>query len=112
MHELSLCKRISEIVFEELTKHPGKSVKMIHLDLGELMLVEKDALLFGFKAVITNTVLQNAELIITDVPGEGWCPQCSQWMAIKNYVSFCDRCGNIFSVTRGNDLQVRAIELE
>lgn len=113
MHELSLCKRILEIVKEQLIIQKGRRIKIIYLELGELMAVEKAALLFSFCVIAKGSAAEDANLQIIDIPGEAWCENCCKLIRIKQYFFACETCGN-FSLTikRGNELRVKAMEVE
>lgn len=113
MHELSLCRRILEIVQEQYVHHQKKRIKVIYIELGELMAVEKSALLFSFPIIANGTVAEHALLQIIDIPGEAWCANCQKSVKVNHYFFSCKTCEK-FSLTiiRGNEFRVKAMEIE
>ena len=112
MHELSLCKNILDIVKEKALEHQGKYIKTIYLELGELMAVEKTALLFSFPILAKNTIAEHAKLHILDIPGEGRCESCGLVNRVKQLFSVCENCGKFsLVILRGNELRVKAMEV-
>jgi hydrogenase nickel incorporation protein HypA/HybF len=69
MHELSIALNIVDIAGEQLVRNGGERVRAIHLQLGPLCGVAKDALLFSFGLACEGTALQGSELIIEDTEG-------------------------------------------
>lgn len=60
---------IIEGVEEEVARQGGGRVCAVHLKLGPLSGVAKDALLFSYDLVCEGTLLENSRLIIEDVEG-------------------------------------------
>jgi hydrogenase nickel incorporation protein HypA/HybF len=69
MHELSIAVNIVEIAEEELARHGGERVRSVHLQVGPLSGVAKEALMFSFGLACEGTTLEGATLVIAD--GEG-----------------------------------------
>jgi hydrogenase nickel incorporation protein HypA/HybF len=57
MHELSIAMSIVEGAAEEARRHPGERVAAVHLRLGELSGVVRDALLFSYDLACEGTPL-------------------------------------------------------
>jgi hydrogenase nickel incorporation protein HypA/HybF len=68
MHELSIAASIVEIASEEAARHTGR-VDAVHLQLGAMSGVVKDALLFSWDLACGDTAIQGARLEIEDAPG-------------------------------------------
>ena len=66
MHELSIALAIVDGVTEEAA---GGLVRAVHLRLGRLSGVVREALLFAYQAACEGTALQGSELRIEDVDG-------------------------------------------
>lgn len=113
MHELSIALGILEVVGEEAKKHGG-SVRSIHLRLGLLSGVVKEALVSAFEMVREDTFLAKAELIVEIVPVRIHCPRCQSDRPIVSMQEFaCAECGTPSAkVTQGRDLEVVAMEIE
>jgi len=69
MHELSIALNIVEIAEEELTRHGGERVRAIHLQLGPLAGVAREALLFSFGLACEGTPVEGSRLCIEDADG-------------------------------------------
>lgn len=69
MHELSIAMSIIDGASEEAKRHPGASVKAVHLRLGRLSGVYRDALLFSYRIAAEGTPVEGSELLIEEVGG-------------------------------------------
>ena len=69
MHELSIAVSLVDLVEEELIQHGGGRVRAVHIQLGPLACVAKEALLFSFGLVSEGTVAEGSSLVIQE--GEG-----------------------------------------
>jgi hydrogenase nickel incorporation protein HypA/HybF len=114
MHELSIAMSIVEMAEEESTQRGGARVNAVHLKLGALAGVVKDALLSSYELACEGTDLQGSRLVIEEVPIEVYCPQClaprtlasAQWFA-------CPECKSpVSDVIHGRELQVFALEIQ
>ncbi len=69
MHELSIAVQIVEIAEDELVRHGGDRVRSIHVQLGALSGVAKEALQFSFGMACEGTTAEGANLVIEDAAG-------------------------------------------
>ena len=69
MHELSIAMSIADAAGEEAQRHAGARVCAVHLRLGRLSGVVKEALLFSWEASSGDTPIAGARLLIEDVEG-------------------------------------------
>src|SRR5437867_13419600 len=69
MHELSIALNIVEIAEEELARHGGERVRAVHLQVGPLAGVAKEALLFSFGLASEGAPVVGSRLIIEDTQG-------------------------------------------
>ncbi len=113
MHELSIAQSIVEIACEEAHRHNDARVEAVHLKLGALAGVVKDALLFSWEIACQDTPLTGARLEIEDIPVCVWCPECSAEQApVAVWELRCPVCGSPSGeVRRGRELQVAALEI-
>jgi hydrogenase nickel incorporation protein HypA/HybF len=112
MHELSLAMNLVEAVEEEAARHTG-TVEAIHLRLGPLSGVVKEALCSGFEMAREGTVLAATRLIVEDVPIVVWCTACQaeQPVASEQWIC-CVKCGTPASEVRhGKELEIFALEM-
>jgi hydrogenase nickel incorporation protein HypA/HybF len=113
MHELSIAISLVEAAQEEAVKHAPASVSAVHLRLGPLSGVDKEALLFSFDLAAEGTPLQGSRLIIEEVPVVVLCPACRELRPIRSLQSFCCATCNTpaTEVVQGRELEVRALEI-
>lgn len=111
MHELWLCKNILAIIKQKSAKN--LKIKKIYLEIGELMAVDQDSLIFNFNIISQNSIAKGASLIIKKIAGKGTCDQCQKTVKIKHYSDPCQYCGNFsLTITCGEELQVKSMEVE
>ena len=108
MHELSLLENVREILQEHANSQNFNQVKKITLEIGKLSCVEPEALRFGFDVVMLGTLAGDAELILTEVDGVGWCEKCKKQVSMDTLYEPCGACGNPFvTVTLGNEMKIK-----
>lgn len=113
MHELSIAMSIVEIATEEGARHGGR-VSVVHLRLGPLSGIVKDALLFSYEVACQDTPLDGSRLVIEDVPLVVYCPHCQSRRALASIQSLtCDTCGAPTpDVREGRELELVALEMD
>jgi hydrogenase nickel incorporation protein HypA/HybF len=113
MHELSIAMGIVEAASDEAQKR-GTRVSAVHLRLGALSGVVKDALLFSYDVACEDTPLAGSRLVVEDVPVVIFCPQCRENRTLASLQSFtCPECGTpTMDVVQGKELEVFALEVE
>jgi hydrogenase nickel incorporation protein HypA/HybF len=113
MHELSIAMGIVDAAVEEAQRRKVH-VSAVHLRLGALSGVVKDALLFSYDVACQDTPVQGSRLIIEDVPVTVFCPRCSEQRTLQSIQSFmCPECGTpTMDIRRGKELEVFALEVE
>lgn len=113
MHELSIALSIIEGASEEAQRHEGAKVEAVHLKLGRLSGVVKDALLFSWEIACQGTMLENTRLEIEEIPVIAFCENCRAEKtieAINNLV--CPDCDQPTpEIISGRELQVTALEI-
>ena len=77
MHELSIAMSIVEMAQEEALQR-GVQVSAVHLKLGALSGVVKEALLSSYEMACDDTPLRGSRLVIEDVPVVIFCPHCKR----------------------------------
>jgi hydrogenase nickel incorporation protein HypA/HybF len=113
MHELSIALSIVELAEEEAARR-GVSIEAVHLRLGALAGVVKDALLFCYEMACENTSLQGSRLEVEDVAVVIFCPTCSAERPLGSIQLFCcPECGTpAAEVVHGKELEVVALEVQ
>ena len=113
MHELSLMEGVLGILLESQKANGFQRVTRVVLEVGELSGALPEALEFCFSAVMQGSPAEGAELELNLVEGSGWCGACLQDFPLRSRIDLCPACGGPPArISGGNDLQVRAIEVE
>jgi hydrogenase nickel incorporation protein HypA/HybF len=114
MHELSIAMSIVEMAQEESARRGGAQITAVHLKLGALSGVVKEALFGCFEIACEDTALKGARLIVEDVPVLILCGKCQAQRPISSVQLFCCiECGTPSGeILRGKELEVVALEIE
>lgn len=113
MHEMALAEGVLQIVEENAAKQGYHRVRTVVLEIGRLSHVEVDSLRFCFDAVTRGGIADGATLEIVEVPGQAWCLQCSETVAIDTLYDPCPRCGGYQrTLTGGDEMRVKELEVE
>jgi hydrogenase nickel incorporation protein HypA/HybF len=113
MHELSIAMSIVEMAEEESERRGGAKISAVHLQLGLMSGVAKQALLSSYEMACESTVLVGSRLIIEEVAIQVFCPKCDAQRKIQSIQWFCcPECGTPTpEVLHGKELQVVALEI-
>ena len=113
MHELSVALALIELATEKAGEIGGGRVEAVHLRLGRLAGVAKDALAFSFDLASGGTPVDGARLVIEEVPVMVFCPECRAERAANEAGGLrCSVCGTLArDVTRGRELELTALEV-
>src|SRR3984957_3329833 len=110
MHELSIALSIIELAQEEPERR-GVQGTPVHLKLGALSGVVKEALLGSFEMACEDTSLKGARLVIEELPVLIFCPACGAERPIPSVQFFCGAdCGPPSGdIVQGKELEVVAL---
>jgi hydrogenase nickel incorporation protein HypA/HybF len=112
MHELSIAQAIIAIA-EQAMPADGQPVSAVGIEIGELSNIEIEALTFAFSIVRSSTILENAELDIHIVKGEGFCTACQSAFPMATYGTSCPCCGSFsIDIVRGREMRVLNLQVE
>ena len=113
MHELSIALSILEVAGEEAERR-GVRVLAIHLRLGPLSGVVQEALLSAYEIARTGDALENADLLIEEVPVQVHCPTCQTTRPVVSVQQLCcAECGTPTpQVVSGRELEIVALEVQ
>jgi hydrogenase nickel incorporation protein HypA/HybF len=113
MHELSIALSIVDMAAEEAERQGGRVVA-VHLKLGPLSGVVKEALLSAYELAREGSPLPDSELIIEEVPVVVYCDACAAERGLPSMQELrCPVCGAPTpQVVRGRELEVVALEVE
>jgi len=112
MHELSIAISLIDVAAEEAERR-GVEVVAVHLRLGPLSGVVREALLSAFELAREGSPLAEARLVIEDVPIAVYCPTCDAEQAAQSIQQICCAiCGTPTPrVVRGRELEISALEI-
>jgi len=112
MHELSIAMSIVELGEEEAQSR-GVQIEAVHLRLGAMSGVVKEALLSCYEMACEGTVLRGSRLIIEEVPVIIFCPTCQAQRPLSSVQLFlCPECGTpVMEIVQGKELEVVALEV-
>jgi len=110
VHELSIAQAIVDVA----TRHAkGSRVVGVHVRIGHLRQVVPSALAFSFELCAHGTPVDGAELELETVGAGVRCRSCEAETEPEGFPLACRACGGLdVEVTRGEELQVEALELE
>jgi hydrogenase nickel incorporation protein HypA/HybF len=113
MHEMSIALSIIDFATDEAERR-GSRVTAVHLRLGPLSGVVKDALLFSYDVATADTPLAGSLLVIDEVPIVVYCPVCREPRTLESMqLLACPACGSPTpEVREGRELEVVALEIE
>lgn len=114
MHELSIALGIVDVATEELAGRGGGRVRAVHLLLGPLAGVAKEALLFAYPLACEDSPLAGSELVILDEPLVAFCAPCGGERPLLGIQELrCSACGTAASrILKGRTIEVKAMEID
>jgi len=113
MHELSIALSMLDVVAEEAERQGGGRVVAIHMKLGPLSGVVKQALISAYELAREGTGMETAELLVEDVPIVAFCGLCGGLKPIASMVELvCPDCGEPTpEIINGRELEVVGLEI-
>lgn len=113
MHELSIAVSLVELAQEEAERLRAR-VCVVHLKLGAMAGVVKDALLFSYEVACQDTPLEGSELRVQDMPIVVFCPRCEMKRVLDSGRALCcSECGTPTpDLVGGRELELVALEIE
>lgn len=109
VHELSLCESIAEAA---LWHADGRTVRAVNLRVGQLRQAAPDTLAFYWNAVIEDSLLRSAELVVEQVPLTVACGDCGTSTVLAEPKLRCGNCdGTNVTVTSGEEFVIDSIDL-
>ena len=112
MHELSIAMSIIDVASEEAERLSARVIA-VHLRLGPLSGVVRDALLSAYELAREESPLANSRLVVEEMPIVAWCSYCEAERVIPSMQRLCcPICDSPTPDVRGgNELEVSALEI-
>jgi hydrogenase nickel incorporation protein HypA/HybF len=112
MHELSIAISVIDVASEEAERLNARVIA-VHLRLGPLSGVVKEALLSAYELAREGSPMADSKLVITEMPIIAWCANCNAERTIPSMQRMC--CPVCDSPTPdirgGNELEVSGLEI-
>jgi len=119
MHEFSTAVSIIQAVTEAATAHGATRVSAIHLQVGQMSMLNHEQLLFGIEIAARETLAENAAVTIETLPIKVTCKSCGAESIPKGEQSLyellssmtCPKCSSKeLEVIQGRECIVKDIE--
>ncbi len=114
MHELSRALSLVDAACEAAAPLGDVRVEALHVRLGALSGVVKEALAFSFDMAARGTRIDGARLEIEDVPVTGHCPACDaeRTLGAASFALQCPVCGGpLTRLVHGREMELTALEV-
>ncbi len=114
MHETSIAMNILEIAEDHCNRYGFNIIKSISIRIGMASNILNDSLIFAFDIIKRDTIGNNAQLIIEEVPLAGKCLDCkNNFSSEESYILSCPLCdSNHFRILSGRELDIIEVEVE
>ena len=99
---------------EEALRQGDVQIVALHLKLGQLSGVVKEALLFSWEVACEGTPLAGSHLVIEEVPVVIYCSVCQQECTLDSIQKFCcPVCQTpTAEIRQGKEIEVTALEIQ
>ncbi|MEM1191397.1 MAG: hydrogenase maturation nickel metallochaperone HypA [Pseudomonadota bacterium] len=112
MHEMALCQGMIDLIEDQREQQDFTEVRRVVVEIGALGDVDPDALAFAFDVVAADGVAAAATLDIREIPGRGWCMDCSESIEVARRGDGCPKCGNFMLIMeQGEELRLKELEV-
>ena len=113
MHELSIVASLFEILEEKAQERGSKKILSVKLQVGKLSGVVPEFLITAFDMYKKDTIAQDAQLEIKDIPLTIQCKTCGKTITKDDFVFICPNCGSQdLKTLTGTELIIEKMELE
>jgi hydrogenase nickel incorporation protein HypA/HybF len=113
MHELSIVASLFEILEEKAKEQKAKKVTSVTVKVGALSGVVPEFLKTAFDVYKKDTIADEAELKIEEVPLKVKCQKCGAEITKDDFVFLCEKCeSRELKTLAGTELLLEKIELE
>ncbi len=122
MHEYSIAEELINTLLDQVNEDKLSSAEIVHLEIGELQVISREALTQAFKIVTEGTLLEGSELRYEDVPILVRCEDCGFQGEVDYEDDFslhfsvpvlsCPECGSSVDIIKGNELAIRSLTVK
>jgi hydrogenase nickel incorporation protein HypA/HybF len=112
MHELGIARNILDIVQQSVPEDQFEAVKKIRIRIGQLSGIVPDSLEFCFSALLNETPMRQAGLVMEKTPAVSLCRDCRHQFTVEDFTFSCPACKSVnLETVSGNELEIVDIEL-
>ena len=120
MHELSMADAIVKTAIDVAEKNNAQEITEVTIEIGKLTLLNPEQLKFMIEVLSKDTLLEGAEIVISEIPIEIRCKSCdfvglASSDDLDHYVPIvkCPQCeGHELEITKGRECNVKTIKIE
>lgn len=114
MHEFSIAVDLVDLACEEAQRLNAARVHTVHLRLGALSGVDREALLYSFEMAARGSAIEGARLHISETTVTAWCDGCERAQRLWDVRNRrCPVCGAPTpTLVSGDELTVVSMEIE
>jgi hydrogenase nickel incorporation protein HypA/HybF len=110
MHEFSIALNIIEIVTAEVEKLQAEKVRVVEIEIGQASGVVREALEFALESAVKNTIMEDASIIIYEIPSLAECNSCKHKFNLEGTIAICPECGDVTAnLLSGREMKIRSI---
>jgi hydrogenase nickel incorporation protein HypA/HybF len=110
MHEVGIVQTLIE---QAARAADGRPLRHIHVRLGRLSDVSRDALDFYFAQLRPGTPAAGSDLVVRDEPGAARCAACGGEFVLPAELAGCPVCGSPrVTVVGGDRLSLEAVDVD
>jgi len=112
MHEFSICQQLIRQVKDILHQNQAASVELIKLQIGPLSGVDVSLIKHAFPFAAKQTIAENAQLLIEELPVIIQCNQCGLKTHTQVNKLVCGQCGSEQTcLISGDEMLLVSVEL-
>lgn len=120
MHELSMADAIVKTAIDVAEKNEAQEITEVTIEIGKLTMLNPEQLKFMIDVLSENTLLEEAKIIIEEIPIEMKCNTCEfTGLApaddLDEFVPIikCPKCeGQDLEIIKGRECNVKTIKIE
>ncbi|WP_343339382.1 hydrogenase maturation nickel metallochaperone HypA [Terrisporobacter petrolearius] len=110
LHELGVVIEVVKTVEKVAVENDLAKIEKLVLQIGELSSMIPKYIEACYPAAIENTILQNTELEIEVMPGNGMCKSCNKVFNIKENNGVCPHCDSkVWDLLSGKEFIIKEI---
>ena len=110
MHEMGIVLNMIETVEQIAAENHAEKIGSLVLQIGELSTAIPAYMRECFDMAKERTILEDAELVIEVIPGNGVCQDCGKVYNVVKSNAKCPRCGSrMWECVSGRELLIKEI---